>query len=169
MRFKHPARGYSLTYPLVWANNQVSEYSQEFNEIQEEASGMGPPLRLYVSVYPKEYTNQDPEVAHFVYHFIPIKTIREFMALPVGESKLKDPDTPTPDSDTYTRLPDQVVAGEPALVIENSTVWEAPTGTKDRIVIFVTQETTVILGMYYETPEQLAMFGRVLSSFQLIP
>ncbi len=167
--FKHAARGYSLTYPLVWVNNQVSQYSQEFNEIQVEPAGMGPPLRLYVSVYPKDYTNQDPDVSHFVYHFVPLETIREFMALPVGESMLKDPDTPTPDSDTYTRLPDRIVAGETALVIENSKVWEAPTGTKDRIALIEIKGTLYLLGMYYETPEQLAMFEQVLDSFQLIP
>jgi hypothetical protein len=82
---------------------------------------------------------------------------------------LKDADAIVPDVDTYTRLPDRMVAGETALVIENSKVWEAPIGTKDRIVIIVTKHTIHLLGMYYETPEQLAMFEQVLDSFQFVP
>lgn len=164
--FKHATLGYSLIYPLIWANNQVSWYSQEFTEIQQEASGVGPPLRLYVSVYPKDYTNQNTDANHFVYHFIPFETIQEFMALPVGEAMLKEPDAVPPGAFTYTRLPDRKVAGETALVIENPKVWEAPIGTKDRIVIFVTKDTIQLLGMNYETPEQLAMFEQVLDNFQ---
>jgi hypothetical protein len=88
------------------------------------------------------------------------------MSLPLGASMLKEPDAIPPDCFTYTRLPNRKVAGRTALVIENSTVWEAPIGTKDRLVILVSGDTTYILGMYYETPQQLAMFEQILDSFQ---
>jgi hypothetical protein len=53
-------------------------------------------------------------------------------------------------------------------VIENSKVWEAPSGTKDRVVILVTEDITYMLGMNYETPQQLAMFEQILDTFQLV-
>src|SRR5512140_2764582 len=129
----HVLKGYSLAYPPEWEVTEQLRYSRMFTEIQKEPAGMGPPLRLYVSAFPNDYTDQDGQV----YNFIPSESIREFMALPVGKSKLKVADANPPDAWTYTRLPDQTVAGKTALVIENSTVWEAPTGTKDRVLVIV--------------------------------
>jgi hypothetical protein len=157
--------GLSLAYPTQWEICQETKYSRAYCEIQAEPEGMGPPPRLYVSVYPLDSTNPDWEI----YNFTPIETIREFMALPVGESMLKVPGSPTPDYFTYTRLSDQVIAGLNASVIENPKVWEAPSGTKDRVLFILTEDTIYTLGTYYETPEQLAMFEQVLASFQLIP
>ena len=163
--FYNGAQGYSLAYPMLWALSEETKYSRVFTEIQKEPAGMGPPLRLYVSIYPKEYTNQDGGV----YFFITSESILEFMTLPVGASRLRELDAMPPDCFNYTRLPDRKLAGQTALVIENSKVWEAPLGTKDRTVILVTAGTTYILGMYYETPEQAAMFEQVLASFQPFP
>ena len=162
--FYNDAHGYSLGYPPVWAVSEELRYSHVFVEIQKEPAGMGPPVRLYVSVFPNEYTDQDGGV----YNFITGESIRAFMALPVGGSRLKELDAMPPDSWTYTRLPDQKLAGRDALVIENSIVWEAPTGTKDRLVILVAGDTTYMLGMHYETPQQLAMFEQVLDTFQAL-
>jgi hypothetical protein len=158
-------RGYSLAYTTKWEICQETKYSRLFCEIQKEPVGMGPPPRLYVSAFPTEYTNPDWEV----YNFTPAATIRQFLALPVGASMLKEPGSPTPDHFTYTRLPDQVFAGQTGLVIENSKVWEMPSGTRDRVIFLSDGGTTYILGMYYETPEQLAMFEQVLDSFQPVP
>jgi hypothetical protein len=159
------SKGYSLAYPPEWAECQVTRYSLTFCQVQEDSAWMGPPLRLYVSVFPRDHTNADFEV----YNFITAESIREFMALPVGGSKLREPNAMAPDYFTYTHLPDRMVAGWSATVIENSRVWEAPSGTKDRVVFIVTEDTTYMLGMYYESPEQLAMFEQVLDSFQLVP
>lgn len=158
-----PTLGYSLAYPPEWEICQETRYSLTFCEIQKEPEGMGPPPRLYVSVYPREYTNPDWEV----YNFTPAGIIQGYMDLPVGESMLKEPRSPFPDYSTYTRLPDQTVAGHTALVIENSRVWEMPSGTKDRVLYMRTEATTYNLGMYYATPEQLALFEQVLETFQL--
>jgi hypothetical protein len=163
--FYNAYQGYSLAYPPEWGICNELQYSRAFCEFQQKPGGMGPPLRLYVSVYPQEYTDQDGQVINFT----PLESIREFMALKVGESKLRVPDAMPPEAFTYTRLPDQTVAGQTALVIENSTVWEAPTGTKDRSVFIISQGTLYNLGMYYETPEQLAMFEQVLDSFRIAP
>lgn len=163
--FYNDYQGYSLAYPPEWGICEELKYSRAFCEFQQKPAGMGPPLRLYVSVYPQEYTDQDGQVNNFT----PLESIREFLALKVGASKLRVPDAMAPDYFTYTRLPDRVVAGQTALVIENSKVWEAPTGTKDRVVFIITQGTIYNLGMYYETPEQLAMFEQVLDSFRIAP
>ena len=163
--FNNGAQGYSLAYPIIWAVSEETKYSRVFNEIQQEPAGVGPPLRLYVSVYPNEYANQNGGV----YSFITSESIRAFMALPVGASRLKELDAVAPDYFLYTRLPDRKFAGQTALVIENSKVWEAPPGTKDRVVILVTASTTYVLGMYYETPQQLEMFEQVLDSIQSYP
>lgn len=160
-----PSQGYSLAYPPEWELCQETKYSRAYCEIQEEPEGMGPPPRLYVSVVPQDFTNPDFEA----YNFYPIETIKEFMALAVGESMLKEPNAMAPEYFTYTRLPDQMVAGLTALVIENSKVWEFPSGTKDRVVFILTEDSSIMLGMYYETPEQLAMFEQVLDSFQIVP
>lgn len=162
--FNDTTQGYSLVYPSIWGISHELNYSQLFYEIQKEPAGVGPPQRLYVSVYPKEYTDQDG----MVFNFIPSASIQKFLALPVGEAMLKEPNAIPPDAWSYTRLPDQKVAGQTALVIEDSIVWEAPVGTKDRQVIMVIGNTTYILGMHYETPEQFAMFEQVLDSFQMI-
>lgn len=158
-----PTLGYSLAYPPEWEICQETRYSITFCEIQKEPEGMGPPPRLYVSVYPKDYTNADWEV----YNFTPAEIIQGYMDLPVGESMLKEPRSPFPDYSTYTRLPDLTVAGHTALAIENSKVWEMPSGTKDRVLYIRTEATTYNLGMYYATPEQLTIFEQVLESFQL--
>lgn len=160
--FYNDAHGYSLGYPTVWAVSEELRYSHVFVEIQKEPAGMGPPVRLYVSVFPNDYTDQDGGV----YNFITSESIRAFMALPVGASRLKELDAMPPGAFLYTRLPDRNLAEWTALVIENSQVWEAPSGTKDRLVILVTEDTTYMLGMYYETPQQLAMFEQVLDTFQ---
>jgi hypothetical protein len=162
---KNDYRGYSLVFLLVWNVCQETEYSWTFCDNQEDPAWMGLPLRLYVSVFPKDYTNSDWEV----YNFIPTVTIQEFIALPIGESKLKEPGSPRPDYTSYTRLPDQTAAGLNAPVIENSKLWGMPPETKERVVFLVTEDTTYILGMYYETPEQLALFEQVLDSFQSPP
>jgi hypothetical protein len=117
---------------------------------------------IYVSVFPKDYNNSDWEV----YNFIPTVTIREFLALPIGVSKPKESGSPRPDYISYTRLPDQTIAGSTAAAIENSKLWGIPTGTKERVVFMVTEDTTYILGMYYETPDQPALFEQVLNTFQ---
>jgi len=54
-------------------------------------------------------------------------------------------------------------------VIENSKVLEFPPETKERVVLIFTEGTTCMIGVYYETPEQLEMFEQVLDSFQLVP
>jgi hypothetical protein len=35
--------------------------------------------------------------------------------------------------------------------------------------MIVTESTNYVIGMYYESPQQLEMFEQVLDSFQLIP
>jgi hypothetical protein len=158
-------RGYSLAFPPEWNVCQETRHSWTFCDIQEDPDWIGSPLRLYVSVFPKDYTNSDFEV----YNFIPTVTIREFMALTIGESKPKVPGSPRPDYISYTRLPDQTVAGLTAAVIENSKLWGMPTETKERVAFMVTEDTTYILGMYYDTPDQLALFEQVMDSFQFLP
>jgi hypothetical protein len=159
------SQGYSLAYPPEWAECQVTRYSLTFCQVQEDPAWNGPALRLYVSVFPRDHTNADFEV----YNFITPESIQDFMALAVGESRLREPNAMAPDYFTYTRLPDRMVAGLSAAVIENSRVWEAPPGTKDRVAFIVTEDTTYMLGLYYETPEQLAMFEQVLDSFRITP
>jgi len=46
---------------------------------------------------------------------------------------------------------------------------EFPPETKERVVLIFTEGTTCMIGVYYETPEQLEMFEQVLDSFQLVP
>jgi len=154
--------GYSLAFPPAWNVCQETKYSWTFCDNLEDPAWMGFPLRLYVSVFPNDHTNADWEV----YNFTSTETIRTFKTIPVGESMLKIPGSRKPEYDTFTRLPDQLVAGYSAPVIENSKLWGIPSGTNVREVLMVTEDTTYILGMYYETPDQLAMFQQVLDSFQ---
>jgi hypothetical protein len=163
--FTEPTYGYTMSFPREWEQCTETRYSRLFCEIQQEPAGLGPPPRLYVSVIPQDSTNADSEV----YNFMPIETIREFLSLPVGESQLKEPGAVPPEYFTYTRLHDRTVAGRTAAVIENSKVWEAPEGTKDRVYLIVNEESTYMIGMYYETPEQLEEFEKVLDSFQFTP
>jgi hypothetical protein len=156
-------QGYSLIYPMEWRYSEDTIYSRVFSEKSNVPDLERPPLRLYISAYPKEHANQDWDV----YNFIPGDIIQRFMDLPVGQSMLKVPGGPMPEYITYTRLPDRTVAGQAALVIENSKVWEFPPGTKERVVFLVTEGNTYMVGMYYETPEQLAKFEQVLDSFKV--
>jgi hypothetical protein len=119
------SNGYSMAYPPEWELCEEHPYSRIYCEIQDEPVGMGPPLRLYLSVFPQDYANADFEV----YNFIPSETIRNYMALAMGEAMLRYPETVLPEYVSYTRLPDRMVAGWSALVIENSKVWEFPPET----------------------------------------
>lgn len=159
------ANGYSVAYPPVWEICQEQAASRIFCEIQAVPEGMGPPLRMYISVIPQDATNENFEI----YNFFPPARVREFMALEVGESLLKEPRVMAPEFFTYTRLPDRMVAGWTALVVENSKPWEFPAGTKDRVVFIVTEADIYMIGMYYQTPEQLQMFEQALDSFQFVP
>ncbi len=155
--------GYSLAFPPEWVICQKTRYSRILCDIQEDPAWMGPPLRLYVSAFPNGYTNADWEV----YNFIPTETIRAYASLPVGESMPKVNGSPKPEYVTYTRLPDRMVAGWAAPVVENSRLWGIPAGTKERVVFIVVESSTYIIGRYYETSEQMAMFQQVLDSFQI--
>ncbi len=157
--------GYSVAYPPVWQMCEEHAQSRIFCEIQAVPEGMGPPLRMYISTIPQDATNGDFEI----YNFFPPARVREFMALQVGESLLKEPRAMAPEFFTYTRLPDRMVAGWTALVVENSKPWEFPAGTKDRVVFIVTEGNIYMIGMYYQTPEQLEMFEQALDSFQFVP
>jgi hypothetical protein len=163
--FSDPTFGYSVAFPKEWEKCTETRYSHLFCEIQKEPAGMGPPPRLYISVIPQDYTNEDFEV----YNFMPFETIREFLSIPVGESRLKEPGAIPPEYFTYTRLPDQTVAGWKAAVIENSRVWEAPSGTRDRVYLIDTDDAIYMIGQYYMTPEQLDTMEKVLDSFRLKP
>ena len=68
---------------------------------------------------------------------------------------LKEPKAVTPEYFTYIRLPDGKVARWTALVIENSKELEFPPETKEQVVLIFTEGTTCMIGVYYETPEQL--------------
>ncbi len=155
--------GYSLYYPPEWEVCQETKYSLVLCEIQPEPTGMGPPPRLYVSVFPQASTNADFEV----YNFYPMDKIRAYMALPVGETLLKEEIGPLTEYLRYTRLPDRQVAGMTGAVIENSKVWEMPAETKDRVVFLTNDDQVFIIGMYYDTPELLATFDQVLDTFQI--
>jgi hypothetical protein len=155
-------QGYVLAFPQEWNACQETRYSWTFCDIQEDSEWVGSPPRLYVSVFPNDYTNEDWEV----YNFIPTVTIRKFITLSVGESKAKEPGAPRTEYITYTRLANQTVAGLTAAVIENSQLWGIPSGTKERVVLIITEDTTYIIGMYYATPEQLTLFEQVLDTFQ---
>jgi hypothetical protein len=48
--FTDSSKGYSLAYPPEWEACSETRYSQIVCEIQKEPAGLGPPLRLYVSV-----------------------------------------------------------------------------------------------------------------------
>lgn len=157
--------GYSVAFPQEWEPCTETRYSHVYCEVQIEPSGLGPPPRLYISVIPEGNTNADFEI----YNYLPIETIREFISLPVGESRLKEPGAITPEYFTYTRLPDQEIAGLPAAVIENTKVWEAPPGTRDRLYLIDTEGAAYLIGTYYQTPEQLEMMGKVMDSFQFTP
>jgi hypothetical protein len=163
--FTDTTYSYTVAFPKDWEQCTETKYSHLFCEIQKEPAGLGPPPRLYISVIPQDNTNTDFEV----YNFMPSETIREFLSLPVGESRLKEPGVVSPEYFTYTRLPDRSVAGWTAAVIENSKVWEAPSGTNDRVYLIVTEGVTYMIGMYYETPEQLETMETVLDSFQFTP
>lgn len=163
--FTDTANGYAVAYPPVWEMCEEHAQSRIFCEIQAIPEGMGPPLRMYISVIPQDSNNGDFEI----YNFLSFERIREFMVLPVGESMLREPGAMAPDYFTYTRLPNRTVAGWSAAVIENSKVWEFPEGTRDRVVFIVTEGTTNMIGMYYQTPEQLEMFEQALDSFQFVP
>lgn len=156
--------GYALAYPPEWVVCEEHPYSRIFCSPQEEPTGPGPALGLYITVVPQDYTNED----FGAYNFIPMEKVREFMALPVGETALLHPGG-LPEYFTYTRLHNRMVSGWTATVVENSKVWEFPEGTKQRVVFIVTEGTTYTIGMYYQTPEQLAQFEQVLDSFELIP
>jgi len=159
------ASGYSLAYPPEWEICTEQQHSLILCESQAEPSEMGLPLRMYVSVFPHNYTNADWDV----YNFFPAETIQTFSSLAVGQSALKYPGAILPEYVTYTRLPDQLVDGRFTLAVESSKVWEFPPETRERVVIIDSPETTYIFGMYYQAPQQLELYEQVLENVKILP
>jgi hypothetical protein len=157
--------GYSLAYPPEWEICTEQQHSLILCESQAEPSEMGLPLRMYISVFPHNYSNADSDV----YNFFPLETIQAFASLAVGQSALKYPGGILPEYMTFTRLPDVPLDGGLALPVESSKVWEFPPETRERVVILDSPETTYIFGMYYQAPEQLELFEQVLGNVKILP
>lgn len=156
---------FGIAYPADWEEGQrYLEYSRLFFEKSTDPDGIGPLPKLYVTFIPL-----DDSLAQGSYGFMSNESIRSFMALAVGEAQPLEPDAVLAEYITYTRLPDRAVSGWQALVIENDRVWEAPPETIERRALIVTEAGTLILGTFYERPEELALFEQALDTFQFMP
>ena len=158
-RFSDPDWGYAFHFPSWWVECTATQNSHLFCDPGDAANGPVPPA-FYMTVMPSGFINEQAEA----YNFMPDALVHQATMLGVGES-LALPES-NPDFFTYTRLPDSRVAGEVGIVIENEHVWEAPLGVHERRVLVVRDEVTYLLGSYYATPADLAVFETVLATVE---
>jgi hypothetical protein len=111
-------------------------------------------------VIPSGFDNADASA----YNFLREDALQGLMSMEVGSSKAAEA---IPEYSTFTRLPDLSTGGQNFVVIENSRVWEAPAGVKDRRALLAAGGKIYMLGTYYETAEELAAFEAVLEQFRL--
>jgi len=68
---------------------------------------------------------------------------------------------------TYTRVADATVDGFNAIVVENERPWAIAAGAKDRRVLIRLGQSTLVLGTYYGTAEELRDFEEVVAAFRI--
>jgi|GEM_PF-2967169 len=143
---------YSIKYPPHLEAENDTPYSVLFSQKQTQPGAASfPPL--YVSVIPDGFSNTNAEV----YNYMSADNINSFFSMRVGESKQIQ-------ADSYGKLPDIIIAGQPAVVIE-SYIQSGGGGVPlidKRIYIKKNGYTYMIGGYYFDAGDD---FQTSLSAF----
>src|SRR5258708_23258549 len=154
---------YTVMYPSALEINQMdlqnAPYSVIFHVKQTQPGPNGFPA-LYISVIPDKFTNTNS----VVYNFMPVDIINNFFTMNVGEVKQTQTSTYA-EFWTYKKLPDEIIAGQRGILIENNKVWGGGNGLADRRVYIKKDGYTYMIGTYYQTLQELNNFKTFLSSF----
>lgn len=130
--FSNSQLGVTITYPENTEFAMNGDSSVTFTPIN---SGMSPEF-LYISVVPLDENVEAGEV----YNYSP-EDYQILKDLKVGES----------GADTYTRLPDETVAGETAKVFENKNPHEFPENTTEKRYLIEKDGKLYMVGYYLNT------------------
>jgi hypothetical protein len=126
----------------------------------EDTGGPSFPV-FFITVIPSGFDNADASA----YNFLQEEALQELVNLEVGSSMATEA---IPEYYTFTRLPDLTIGGEDFVLVENTRVWEAPAGVKDRRALLAAGGNLYMLGTYYETVEELETFETVLEQFRVM-
>ena len=151
--------GYSFSYPAETEICTTTEYSRVLCK-QDLNGGPTPPV-FYATVILDNFDNADASA----YNYIPVATLEQFRNVDPGSSIVLDNN---PEYGTFTRMEDQTINGKTFTVIENRRVWEMPQETKDKRAFVSVPHMTFLLGGYYRTPQEYALFEQILATFQMI-
>jgi hypothetical protein len=157
--YSNSTYNYAFAYPAEWEVCNEAEGNIQLCEPLKEP-GVGPLPSFYVAVIPKNAEGSPFDA------FTP-EAVHRYLSLGVGESELTEPDAQPAEYFRYTRLADAQGWDFRALVIENDHVWEAPTEVKDRRALVITDAGIFILGSYYDSPEALETYKRIMETFEL--
>jgi hypothetical protein len=153
--------GFEFAYPPDWELCTRTEFSDVLCR-RGDSGGPSFPV-FYITVIPEGYLNADAAA----YNFISSEKLDSLSNLPVGGSFAAEL---IPDYSTFTRLEDTTIHGKDATVIENDRVWGGTNAnTKDRRVILIMEDNTMMLGTYYTSQSELEDFQAVLRTFRWKP
>ncbi len=150
IQFKHPE-----TWEIITRTPWSLVYGEKAAP-QGENPALPPPF--WVTVLMPNFDNADASA----YNYWTPEEVNQAWDTPVGGT-FTSPHAPQ-GYNTYTRLADTTVDGFPAILVENRSVWETPSDTRDARVLVRVGGITVAFGSYYRNEQEYVAFTRVLES-----
>jgi len=156
--------GVQFTRPASWEQCQVTGLSRVYCVAGPPTENPVAPPAFYFTLLPPGFMNEDASAYNW---WAPDELVAAFATLP-GE-QFTSPRAPAgyEQYHTYTRLADVTVDGFSAIVVENERPWAIAAGSKDRRVLIRLGQSTLVLGGYYGTGEELRDFEEVTASVKL--
>ncbi len=156
--------GIQFTRPASWEQCQATGLSRLYCVAGPPTENPVAPPAFYYTLLPPGFMNEDASA----YNWWAPDELAAASAAAVGE-QFTSPRAPAgyEEYHTYTRVADVTVDGFNAIVVENERPWAIAAGTKDRRVLVRLGQSTLVLGGYYGTGEELRDFEEVLASLQL--
>jgi hypothetical protein len=167
---------YTISAPVDMHVTVQDVYSRIF-AFSPASPDSGPHNFIYVSVIAPEIQDmvRNGVYSSNVYNYDPAATER-LLGMWVGESMSVHQDVSLETGFTYTRQPDTMIDGRPALTYENSQPWEFPAGTKEIRYYMSERGCTYLIGGYVDTKASgehgaitEELFRQIVAAIRLMP
>ena len=155
--------GIQFTRPASWEQCQSTALSRRYCVTGPPTENPVAPPAFYFTLLPPGFMNEDASA----YNWLGPDELAAAIAAGVG-GQFTSPRAPAgyEEYHTYTRLADATVDGFGVIVVENERPWGIAAGTKDRRVLIRLGQSTLVLGTYYGTEEELRDFEEVTASIK---
>lgn len=161
--------GYAIDHPSDLNGASQDAHSWLLSPAATSPDGP-PPNFVYISVIPDDFQAGGDEL---IYNYDPAAT-QTLLGMQVGESQAVHQSSDLAPWFTYTRLPDEVIGGQPAQAYENTQPWEFPQGTREIRYYLKANGCTYLIGGYLTTagsdqpgPIDEALFDQIIATFRL--